>query len=56
MIIASVLSYRSEAQTSAMKEELVKAQDLAKQGNTAEASKVLTGMMEKYPDIFEISR
>lgn len=54
MIMASVLSYRSEAQTSAMKEELAKAQDLAKQGNTAEASKVLTGMMEKYPDSFEI--
>ena len=54
VIMASFLSYKSEAQTSAMKEELAKAQDLAKQGNTAEASKVLTGMMGKYPDSFEI--
>ena len=54
MIMALVLSYRSEAQTSAMKEELAKAQDLAKQGNTTEASKVLTEMMGKYPDSFEI--
>lgn len=54
MIMAMALSYRSEAQTSEMKEELAKAQDLAKQGNMTEASKVLTGMMEKYPDNFEI--
>ena len=54
MIMALVSSYRSEAQTSAIKEEIAKAQDLAKQGNTTEASKVLTEMMGKYPDSFEI--
>jgi tetratricopeptide (TPR) repeat protein len=53
-ILAFVLSYNSGAQTSAMKEELTKAQDLAKQGHTIEASKVLTEMMGKYPDSFEV--
>jgi formylglycine-generating enzyme required for sulfatase activity/Flp pilus assembly protein TadD len=50
LIMAFVLSYKSEAQTSAVKEELAKAQSLAKEGNTTEASKVYTGIMEKYPD------
>jgi predicted Zn-dependent protease len=54
LIMAFVLNYRSEAQTSSMKEELAKAQDLAKQGNTTEASKVLAEMMGKYPDSFEV--
>ena len=50
MIMALGLSYRSEAQTSIIKEELAKAQTLAKQGNTAEASKIYTGIMANYPD------
>ena len=49
-IIAFVLSYESEAQTSTVKEELAKAQTLAKQGNTEEASKIYTGIMANYPD------
>lgn len=49
-IMAFVLSYKSEAQTSTVKEELAKAQNFAKQGNTAEASKVYTGIMASYPD------
>jgi len=47
---ALFLSYRSEGQTSTVKDELVKAQSLAKQGNTIEASKVYTEIMKKYPD------
>jgi tetratricopeptide (TPR) repeat protein len=49
-IIAFILSYRSEAQTSTVKEELVKAQTLVKQGNTQEASKIYTRLMESDPD------
>ncbi|MGA2407162.1 MAG: tetratricopeptide repeat protein [Bacteroidales bacterium] len=49
-IMAFVLSYKSEAQTSTVKEELAKAQNFAKQGNTAEASKVYTGIMSSYPN------
>jgi tetratricopeptide (TPR) repeat protein len=49
-ITAFVLSYKSEAQTSIPKEELAKAQTLAKQGNTEEASKIYTGIMANYPD------
>lgn len=49
-IMAFVLSYKSEAQTSTVKEELAKAQNFAKQGNIAEASKVYTGIMASYPD------
>lgn len=50
MIMALVLSYRSEAQTPTLNEQLAKAQTLAKQGNTAEASKIYTEIMANYPD------
>ena len=53
IIIALISSYRSEAQTSTIKEELAKAQTLAKQGNTVEASKIYTGIMADYPDNME---
>jgi tetratricopeptide (TPR) repeat protein len=56
MIMALGLSYRSEAQTSIIKEELAKAQTLVKQGNTAEASKIYTGIMTNYPDNREAVR
>jgi tetratricopeptide (TPR) repeat protein len=49
-IMAFALSYKSEAQTSNVKEELTKAQTLAKQGNMSEASKIYTGIMSSYPD------
>jgi tetratricopeptide (TPR) repeat protein len=49
-IMALGLSYRSEAQTSTVKEELAKAQALAKQGNTEESSKIYTGIMASFPD------
>jgi tetratricopeptide (TPR) repeat protein len=49
-VMALVLSYKSEAQTSTVKEELAKAQTHAKQGNTEEASKIYTGIMASYPD------
>jgi len=49
-VMAFVLSYKSEAQTANVNEELVKAQALAKQGNTEEASKIYTGIMADYPD------
>jgi tetratricopeptide (TPR) repeat protein len=49
-IMAFVLNYKSEAQTSTVKEELAKAQTLAKQGNTEEASKIYAGIMASYPD------
>jgi tetratricopeptide (TPR) repeat protein len=50
LIVAFILSQKSDAQTSAVKEELAKAQTLAKQGNTEEASKIYTGIMADYPD------
>lgn len=53
-IMAFVLSYKSEAQSSSVKEELAKAQTLAKQGNTEEASKIYTSLMESYPDNREV--
>jgi tetratricopeptide (TPR) repeat protein len=49
-IIACVLSYKSAAQTSTIKEELAKAQTLAQQGKTEEASKIYTSLMESHPD------
>jgi tetratricopeptide (TPR) repeat protein len=49
-IMAFVLSYKSEAQTSTFKEDLVKAQTLAQEGNTEEASKIYTSLMESHPD------
>ena len=56
MIMALGLSYRSEAQTSTIKEELAKAQTLVKQGNTEEASKIYTEIMTDYPDNREAVR
>src|SRR5512136_1905284 len=49
-VVALFSSYRSEGQTPTIKAELEKAQSLAKQGNTIEASKVYTEIMGKYPD------
>lgn len=49
-VMALIFCYRSEAQTSTLKEELNKAQNLAKQGNVEEASKIYTGIMADYPD------
>jgi tetratricopeptide (TPR) repeat protein len=49
-IMALVLSYKSEAQTSKVKEELAKAQTLAQQGKTEEASKIYASLIESYPD------
>jgi tetratricopeptide (TPR) repeat protein len=54
LLTASVLSYKTEAQTPAVKEDLAKAQSLAQQGKTEEASKIYTGLMEKYPDNREV--
>ena len=50
LVIAFISTCRTEAQTSTVKEELSKAQNLAMQGNTAEASKICTEIMAKYPD------
>jgi tetratricopeptide (TPR) repeat protein len=52
--IALFLSYRAEGQTPSVKDEIAKAQDLAKQGNITEASKVYTDLMGKYPDNREV--
>jgi tetratricopeptide (TPR) repeat protein len=49
-IMAFVLSYKSEAQISTVKEELSKAQTLAQQGKIEEASKIYTSLMESHPD------
>lgn len=48
--IAVLISYCCQGQVSVVKDDLNKAQDLAKQGNTAEASKVYLEIMSKYPD------
>jgi len=50
VVIACFSCYITSAQTSSLKEELAKAQTLAKQGNAAEASKVYTEIMANYPD------
>ena len=49
-IMAFVLSYKSDAQISSVKEELAKAQTLVQQGKTEEASKICTSLMESHPD------
>lgn len=49
MVMVLVFNYRSDAQTSAVKEELAKAQDLLKQGNTEEASGIFLRLMQDYP-------
>jgi len=48
-LAALIISYRSYGQVPALKDELAKAQSLAKQGNIAEASGVYTDIMGKYP-------
>jgi tetratricopeptide (TPR) repeat protein len=48
--MAVIISYSTQGQTSSVKDEIAKAQNLAQQGNTAEASKIYTGIMEKFPD------
>jgi tetratricopeptide (TPR) repeat protein len=50
LLLVVFYSQKSEAQTSTVKEELAKAQTLAKQGNTEEASKIYIGIMANYPD------
>ena len=50
IVMISVFSYGSQAQTSAVKEELTKAQNLIKQGNTEDASGILVRLMQDYPD------
>ncbi|MGE5406480.1 MAG: tetratricopeptide repeat protein, partial [Methanosarcina sp.] len=52
--LAIIFTLGVTGQASPEKDELAKAQQLANQGNTDEAIKVLTGMMEKYPDNFEV--
>jgi Flp pilus assembly protein TadD len=49
-IMTFVLSYKSDAQTPTVKEELAKAQTLAQQGKTEEASKIYISLMESHPD------
>jgi len=49
MIVALLLSFRSGAQTLSVKDELAKAMEPAKQGQTEEASKICTGIMTAYP-------
>ena len=44
------ISQWSNSQTSNVKDELAKAQTLAKEGKTEEASKVFTGIMNSFPD------
>jgi tetratricopeptide (TPR) repeat protein len=49
-VIAVFIGYYVQGQTSAVKDDLNKAQSLAKQGNTAEASKVYLDIMGKFPE------
>jgi tetratricopeptide (TPR) repeat protein len=49
-IIAVVFSTYSIGQASKVKEDLRKAQDLAKQGNLTEASAIYTQIMREFPD------
>lgn len=55
-IMAFALSYKSQAQTSTVNEELAKAQTLAQQGKTEEASKIYISLMENHPDNREAVR
>jgi tetratricopeptide (TPR) repeat protein len=48
--LAVFFSFNMQGQTATVKDDLIKAQDLAKQGNTVEASKVYLDIMGKYPD------
>lgn len=56
LIVAFVLVFQSVGQTSSLKEQLAKAKELAKQGDSAGASKVYLDMMGKYPDNKDIVR
>jgi formylglycine-generating enzyme len=49
-LLVLVLNFKSEAQISSLREELAKAQALLQQGNTEEASKIYTDLMESSPD------
>lgn len=49
-LMAVCISYILQGQTSTVKDDLVKAQGLASQGNTTEASRAFLDMMGKYPD------
>ncbi len=49
-LAAIIISYRSYGQVPTVKDELAKAQALAKEGNTTEASAVYTDIMGKYPN------
>jgi tetratricopeptide (TPR) repeat protein len=49
-VMSLLICYYSQGQTSGVKDDLSKAQSLAKQGNTAEASKVYLDIMGKYPE------
>jgi len=49
-VIAFISSYRSDGQTSAVKDKLEQAQNLIQQGNNAEASKMFTDIMGLDPD------
>jgi tetratricopeptide (TPR) repeat protein len=49
-VTAILFSYCSFGQVSAAKDELAKAQDLARQGNKVEASRIYTDIMGKYPE------
>jgi len=50
VVIAVFACYYAQGQTSTVKDDLSKAQSLAQQGNTAEASKVYLEIMGKYPE------
>jgi tetratricopeptide (TPR) repeat protein len=50
IVIAVLFSYCIQGQVSGVKDDISKAQDLAKQGNTTEASRLYLDIMSKYPD------
>lgn len=52
--LAIIFTLGVTGQATSEKDELAKAQQLADQGNPEEGLRVLTGMMEKYPDNFEV--
>jgi len=53
VFLALMISQWSQSQTAPVKDELAKAQTLAKEGKTDEASKIYTGIMASYPDVKE---
>jgi tetratricopeptide (TPR) repeat protein len=50
IVLAVFISSNLHGQATTVKDDLSKAQDLAKQGNTNEASKIYLDIMGKYPD------